>query len=106
MVGAGGKAGRGTWKRGFSDTSSCKMCDGIYVLFVRTTTRIEGEYRSSAVTRIIHIKVLLDKNIGERGRERKEGEKKEYIWEKKIVSRLHVNHSVSTEMIDRVGMHM
>lgn len=57
---------RGTWKRGFSDTSSCKMCDGIYVLFVRTTMRIEGEYRSSGVSRIIHIKVLLDKNIRER----------------------------------------
>lgn len=61
-----GRGYRVTWKRGFSDTSSCKMCDGIYVLFVRTTTRIEGEYGSCGASRIIHIKVLLGKNIREK----------------------------------------
>lgn len=25
------------------DTSSCKMCDGIYVLFIRIAMRIEGD---------------------------------------------------------------
>lgn len=73
------KAGRGTWKRDFSDTSSCKICDRIYVLFVRTTMRIEGEYRSFGVSRIIHIKVLLDKNMRDRG-EGSEEEKKKRIY--------------------------